>query len=47
MHEQFRQEQGCPVFDDVRPSFPLPTTASPTLYGALKDGFGEAAARGA
>ena len=22
--------------------FPLPTTASPTLQGALKDGFGEA-----
>ena len=26
----------------VNPSFLLPTTASPTLQGALKDGFGEA-----
>ena len=26
----------------VHPAFPLPTTASPTLQGALKDGFGEA-----
>ena len=27
---------------DVHPAFPLPTTASPTLQGALKDGFREA-----
>ena len=26
----------------VHPAFPLPSTASPTLQGALKDGFGEA-----
>ena len=25
----------------VRPAFPLSTMASPTLQGALKDGFGE------
>ena len=30
----------CDVF---RPAFPLPTTASPLLQGALEDGFGEAA----
>ena len=28
---------------DVHSAFPLPTTTSPTLQGALKDGFGEAA----
>ena len=28
--------------DVVHPAFLLPTTASPTLKGALKDGFGEA-----
>ena len=27
----------------VHPAFPLPTTASPTLQGAPRDGFGEAA----
>ena len=26
------------VFDIVHPAFPLPTTVSPTLQGALKDG---------
>ena len=31
-----------PLFDVVHPAFPLPTTASPTVQGALKDGFGEA-----
>ena len=40
--EQFRYGQRCPLFDVVHPAFPLPTTASPTLHGALKDGFGEA-----
>ena len=35
-------EQFCPLFDVVHPAFPLPTTASPALQGALKDGFGEA-----
>ena len=40
--EQFRHGQGCPLFDVVHPAFPLPTTASPTLQGAMKDGFGEA-----
>ena len=32
----------CPLFVVVHPAFPLPTTASPTLQGALKDGFGGA-----
>ena len=32
----------CPFFDVNHPAFPLPTTASPTLPGVLKDGFGEA-----
>ena len=31
-----------PLFDVVHPAFPLPTTASPTLPGELKDGFVEA-----
>ena len=35
--------QGCLVVDVVHPAFPLPTTASPTLQGVLKVGFGEAA----
>ena len=39
--EQFWHGQGCPHFDVVHPSFPLPTTASPTLQGALKDDFGK------
>ena len=34
--------QGCPLFDVVHPAFPMPTTASPTLQGAMKDGFREA-----
>ena len=38
----FWHGQGCPLFDVVHPAFPLPTTALPTLQGALKDGFGEA-----
>ena len=29
-------------FDVVHPAFPLPTTASSALQGALKGGFGEA-----
>ena len=41
--EQFWHRQACALFDVVHPAFPLPTTASPTLQGALKDGFGEAA----
>ena len=32
----------CPLFDVVHPTFPLLTTASPTLQGALKDDFREA-----
>ena len=28
--------------DVVHPAFPPPTTASPTLQGAVEDGFGEA-----
>ena len=38
--EQLWHGQGCPLFDVVYPAFPLPTTASPTLQGALEDGFG-------
>ena len=40
--EQFWHGQECLLFDFVHPAFPLSTTASPTLQGALKDGFGEA-----
>ena len=35
-------EKRHPIFDVVYPTFPLSTTASPTLHGALNDGFGEA-----
>ena len=31
--------QGCPVFDNILPAFPLATTSSSTLQGAAKDGF--------
>ena len=34
--------QGRSLSDVVCPAFSLPATASPTLQGALKDGFGEA-----
>ena len=40
--EQFWSGHGCPLFNVVPPAFPLPTTASPILQGALKDGFGKA-----
>ena len=40
--ELFWHGQGCTLFDVVHPAFPLWITASPTLQGALKDGFGEA-----
>ena len=40
--EPFWNEQGCPSFDVVLLALFLPTTASPTLQGTLKDGFGEA-----
>ena len=40
--EQFLHGQECPLFDVVHPAFPLPTTASPILRGALKDGVEEA-----
>ena len=33
---------GIRTFDVVYPAFPLPTTASSTVQGAPKDGFGEA-----
>ena len=33
---------GCPLFNVVNPVFLLPAPASPTLQGAMKDGFGEA-----
>ena len=39
---QFRHGQGCPLFGVVHPAFPLPTTASSILQGALMDGFGQA-----
>ena len=34
--------QACPLLHVVHPVFPLPTTTSLILQGALKDGFGEA-----
>ena len=34
--------QGCPLIDVAYPAFSPLTMASPTLQGALKDGFGEA-----
>ena len=37
-----RHGQRCPLFDVVHPTFPLPTTALPTLQGVLEDGFGGA-----
>ena len=40
--QQLWHGQGCSLFDIVHPAFPLPTTASPTIRSALKDGFGEA-----
>ena len=40
--EQLWHGQGCPLFVVVHAAFPLLTTASPTLQGALKDAFGEA-----
>ena len=39
---QFWHGQGCPLFDDVHPAFPLPAVLSPIFKGALKDDFGEA-----
>ena len=38
--EQFWK--GCPLFDIAFPAFLQPSMGSPTLRGALKDGFGEA-----
>ena len=40
--DQFWHGQGCPLFDVVHSAFPLPPTASSSLQGVLKDGFGEA-----
>ena len=40
--EQFWQGQGRPLLDTVHPAFPLSTTASPTLQGAMTDGCGAA-----
>ena len=40
--KQFWHGQGCPRYDVVQSAFPLSSTTSPTLQGALKDGFGEA-----
>ena len=39
--EQFWHGQVCPLFDVAHPPFLLPTTASPTIQGALKNGLGE------
>ena len=39
--EQFWLGQGCLLFDVVHPAFSQPTTASPTLQGALKNSFGD------
>ena len=39
---QYPHGQGYPLFDVVHPAFPLPTTASSTLQGALKDSFRQA-----
>ena len=39
---QFQNGQECPLFDIVHPAISLQTTASPTLQGAPKGGFGEA-----
>ena len=33
---------GRPLFDVAHPAFPLPTTASSILQGAMRDGFREA-----
>ena len=41
-YEQFWHVQGCPLFGVVHPAFLPLTMVSPTLQGALKDGFGEA-----
>ena len=40
--EQFWHGEGRPLFYVVHSVVPLPTKTSPTLHGALKDGFGEA-----
>ena len=40
--EQFWHGQGCALLDVIHPAFSLPITASSTLQGVLKDGFGEA-----
>ena len=40
--EQFRHGKGCPLSNNFHPAFSLPTTASPTVQGAPRDGFGEA-----
>ena len=40
--EQLWHGQGRPLFNIVHPAFPLSTTASPTLQGVPKNGFGEA-----
>ena len=37
----FWHGQRCPLFDVVPQAFALPTTASPTLQGALKDDIAE------
>ena len=39
--EQIWHEQRCPLFDVVRPVFPLTTTVSPTFQGTTKLGCGK------
>ena len=40
-HEQFQHGQGHPLFSLVHSAFLLPAAVSPTLQGALKEGFGQ------
>ena len=40
--EHFWHGHVCPLFDDVSPAFPLPTTASSILHGASEDGVEQA-----
>ena len=42
IHLRSGHRRGHLLFCIVHPAFPLPTTASLTLHGALKDGLGEA-----
>ena len=41
LYKQLWHGQVCLVSDIVHPASPLPSMSSPTLQGALEDGFGE------